>query len=235
MRPPLRGQVAYPEEMDPGAAVHSRLQRYLDLLYSANRSLNLTRVPRDEAGERHVDESLSLLDLAPWEDGAEALDLGSGGGLPGIPLALARPAVRFRLLERTQKKARFLAAVAAQLELANVEVVAQDSREYRSSVDFRAPNYLVSRAALPLARLVPEVGRILAPTGTALLLISPGAAGKEIEQLSRREGFTGFAVLRPGRATVLRLRRGGVPLSTRPGRPAGGPTRTPPRGPLPRG
>ena len=221
--------------MDPGNAVQSRLQSYLDLLYSANRSLNLTRVPRGEAVERHLEESLSLLDLAPWEDGAEALDLGSGGGLPGIPLAVARPGVRFRLLERTQKKARFLAAAAAQLELANVEVVARDSREYRSSLDFRAPKYLVSRAALPLARLLPEVGRLLAPTGTALLLVSPGAVGESVEVLARREGLTGFALLRSGPATVLRLGRSGAPLSRRPGSPAGGPKQRPPRGPLPRG
>jgi 16S rRNA (guanine527-N7)-methyltransferase len=221
--------------MDLGAAVQSRLQGYLEFLYSANRSLNLTRVPREEAGERHLEESLSLLELAPWEDGAEAMDLGSGGGLPGIPLAVARPGVHFRLLERTQKKARFLAEVAAQLELANVEVVAQDSREYRSSAAFRAPHYLVSRAALPLARLVPEVARILAPGGTALLLVAPGAVEEWVELLARREGLTQLAVLHPGRATVLRLRRAGSPLSRRPGRAGAATTRTLPRGPLPRG
>jgi 16S rRNA (guanine527-N7)-methyltransferase len=235
MGPPPGSPVAYPGVMDLGAAVQSRLQTYLDLLYSANRSLNLTRVPREEAAGRHLGESLSLLELAPWEDGAEALDLGSGGGLPGIPLAVARPGVRFRLLERTQKKARFLAEVAAQLKLANVEVVAQDSREYRASGEFQAPNYLVSRAALPLARLLPEVGRILAPRGTALLLVAPSAVGESVELLARRAGLSGFAVLRPGPATVLRLRRGGSPLARRPGRPAGGPSRTPPRDPLPRG
>ena len=221
--------------MDLEEAGRDRLQRYLELLYSANRSLNLTRVPREKAGERHLQESLSLLTLAPWEDGAEALDLGSGGGLPGIPLAVARPEVRFRLLERTQKKARFLAQVAAQLELPNVEVVAQDSREYRASMDFRAPNYLVSRAALPLPRLIPEVARLLAPTGTALLLISPGAGAEPLKELARREGLTGFALLRPGPATVLRLRRSGAPPSRMPRRPAGEPNPAPPRGPRPRG
>lgn len=221
--------------MEPGHALHDRLQRYLDLLYTANRSLNLTRVPRDDALGRHIEESLSLLELAPWEDGAEAVDLGSGGGLPGIPLALARPKVRFRLLERTQKKARFLAAVAVELELANVEVVGLDSREYLSSPEFRAPDYLVSRAALPLARLIPEVGRILGPKGTALLLISPGSVEAGIEQLARRAGLMGISLLSPGRTTVLRLRRSGVPPARRPGRPAGAPSQRPPRGPRPRG
>ncbi len=221
--------------MDLRDVVRDRLQRYLDLLYLANRSLNLTRVPRDDAFGRHIEESLSLLELASWEDGAVAVDLGSGGGLPGIPLALARPKVRFRLLERTQKKARFLAAVAAELELANVEVVGLDSREYLASPEFRAPDYLVSRAALPLARLIPEVGRLLGPKGTALLLISPGSVEDGIEQLARRAGFAGFSLLSPGRATVLRLRRSGAPPARRPGRPAGVPSQRPPRGPRPRG
>ena len=221
--------------MDLRDGVGGRLQRYLDLLYSANRSLNLTRVPRDDAFGRHIEESLSLLELAPWESGAEALDLGSGGGLPGIPLALARPEVRIRLLERTQKKARFLAAVVAELELANVEVVGLDSREYLSSPDFRAPDYLVSRAALPLARLIPEVGRLLGPKGTALLLISPGSVEDGIEQLASRAGLAGFSLLRPGRATVLRLRRSGAPPARRPDRPAGVPSQRPPRGRRPRG
>ncbi|MGC8473978.1 MAG: 16S rRNA (guanine(527)-N(7))-methyltransferase RsmG [Candidatus Dormibacteria bacterium] len=221
--------------MEPGGALQVRLERFLDLLYAANRSLNLTRVPREDAGARHLEESLSLLELAAWEDGAEALDLGTGGGLPGIPLALARPGVRFRLLERTQKKAHFLAAAVEELRLDNVEVVAQDSREHRSSPGFRPPDYLVSRAALPLARLVPEVGRLLGPRGTALLLVSPGSVDAALEPLALRAGLAGFSVLRPGPATVLRLRRGAAPPARTPGRPAGAPSRRPPRGPLPRG
>ena len=221
--------------MEPGGTLHDRLERYLDLLYTANRSLNLTRVSRNDALGRHIEESLSLLEVAPWEDGAEALDLGSGGGLPGIPLALTRPEVRFRLLERTQKKARFLVTTAAELGLGNVEVVAQDSRDYRSSPAFRAPDYLVSRAALALARLIPDVGRILAPGGTALLLVSPESLEGGVEQLASTAGLTGVAVLRPGPATVLRLRRSGAPPARRPDRPAGVPSQRPPRGRRPRG
>ena len=215
--------------------VGDRLERYLDLLYSANRSLNLTRVPREDAWRRHLEESLSLLALAPWEDRSEALDLGSGGGLPGIPLALARPGVRFRLLERTQKKARFLAMAAEQLELGNVEVVAMDSREYLASSDFRAPDYLVSRAAMTPARLISEAARLLAPAGTALLLVSPGTGDASLEEVARRAGLTGFPLLRSGPAAVLRLRRVGAPLARRPGRPAGASRQRPPRGPRPRG
>ena len=234
MWPPPSSPRAYSEVMELEGTLRARVERYLDLLYSANRSLNLTRVSRNDAFRRHIEESLSLLELAPWGDGAEALDLGSGGGLPGIPLALARPGVRLRLLERTQKKARFLTATAAELGLGNVEVVALDSRDYRSTPSFRAPDYLVSRAALPLARLIPEVGRILAPGGTALLLVSPESVDGGVEQLASTAGLTGVAVLRPGPATVLRLRRG-APLSRSPGTPAGAPIQRPPRGQRPRG
>ena len=211
------------------------LERYLTLLYAANRTLNLTRVPREQAADRHILESLQLLRLAPWEDGAEALDLGSGGGLPGIPLAVARPRVRFRLLERTRKKARFLEEVVQELGLANVRVQAQDSREYLASEDFRPARYLVSRAAVPLDRLVPELGRLLAPGGVALLLVSPRTAAGPLAPQAAAAKLEGLQVLSCGAATVVRLRRRGAPFSTRPHRPARAPTPSPPRDPRPRG
>lgn len=187
-------------------SLDAQWEKYLDLLYAANRTLNLTRVPRELAATRHLGESLSLLPLAGWEDGSLALDLGSGGGVPGIPLALARPRVRFRLLERTQKKARFLERVVSELGLTNVEVVPQDSREHASSPGVVAPRYLVSRAAAPLPRLLPEVSRLLAPGGTALLLVGPGTAVPGSGAL-RTLGLRWAELVRTGPATVLRIRR----------------------------
>ena len=79
-----------------------RLSRYLDLLLDANRTMNLTRiVDRRSAEVQHVGDALTLLPLLP--PGPHRLaDVGSGGGVPGIPLAVARPDAQVLLIESTK-------------------------------------------------------------------------------------------------------------------------------------
>lgn len=142
-------------ELEP--AELERLGRYLAYLADANRKFNLTAV--DEPGAmwiRHVADSLSLLPLLASLEAKDVLDVGSGGGLPAIPLAIAMPEVRFTLLEATGKKVRFLEAVAAALGLVNVTVVAgraedlgQDRARFRERFDA-----VTSRAVGPLPTLL---------------------------------------------------------------------------------
>ena len=125
-----------PAELEP-------LGRYLAFLADANRKFNLTAVDEPEAmWIRHVADSLTLLPVLASLDAKDVLDVGSGGGLPAIPLAIAMPGTRFTLLEATGKKVRFLEAVAAALGLPNVTVVAaraedagRDRDRYRERFD----------------------------------------------------------------------------------------------------
>ena len=96
------------------------LARYLDLLLDTNQRVNLTGIKdRDEAWRRLIIDSLTVLPgLSPYED-ARVADVGSGGGLPGIPLAICRPDLAFVLIESTGKKAKFLESVG----LPNVQVI----------------------------------------------------------------------------------------------------------------
>ena len=98
-----------------------RLSRYLQLLYEANENVNLTAV-RDpqEAWNRHLLDSLSIL---PYIQGERWLDVGSGGGMPGVMLAIMFPARRFTLLDSNGKKTRFLTQVKTELGLTNLEVI----------------------------------------------------------------------------------------------------------------
>jgi len=98
------------------------LERYADLLLDWNRKVNLTgaRSRRDLAA--HLDDALSWLRV-PWTGVQTVIDIGSGGGLPAVPLALRLPAVRFSLLEADRRKVAFLQHVAGTLALANVEVI----------------------------------------------------------------------------------------------------------------
>lgn len=110
-------------EFDPGDV--GRLGAYLAMLLEQNEHMNLTGVTdRAEVWTRHVLDSLSLVPfLADLRDGARVIDVGSGGGLPGVPLAICLPRLRFTLLEATGKKAAFLRRVVEALALSNAEVL----------------------------------------------------------------------------------------------------------------
>lgn len=103
-----------------------RLGRYLALLLEANRQLNLTAITDPaQAWMRHIFDSLTLLPvLAETPDGGAVADVGSGGGAPGLPLAITMPSLQFTLIEATAKKAHFLEAAAGALALSNVRIVA---------------------------------------------------------------------------------------------------------------
>src|SRR3989442_1511450 len=108
MPPALWSQLAEAAGLTLSDEQASRLDRYLNLLADANRRMNLTRLETREAAELgHVADALTLLPLLPREAHRLA-DVGSGGGVPGIPLAIVRPDVTVMLIESTQKKAAFL-------------------------------------------------------------------------------------------------------------------------------
>ena len=98
-----------------------QLLGYLGLLTRWNRSFNLTAVrDPDVMVRRQLLDSLSIL---PWLDRGPVLDVGTGAGLPGIPLSIVRSGLNFSLLDSNGKKTRFVSQVVAELGLANVEVI----------------------------------------------------------------------------------------------------------------
>jgi 16S rRNA (guanine527-N7)-methyltransferase len=99
-----------------------KLGQYLDILFEASQRMNLTGIKdRAAAQTHHVGDALTLLPLLPNKPHRIA-DVGSGGGIPGIILAIARPDAQITLIESTQKKADFLKSTAATLELNNITV-----------------------------------------------------------------------------------------------------------------
>ena len=154
-------------------AQHGQFSRYLDLLFDANQWMNLTRIAdRPQAELQHVADSLTLLPHLPKQMHRIA-DVGSGGGVPGIPLAIARPDCRVTLIEATKKKAAFLQSAAAQLGLANVRVVELRAEEVGQMEHHRDTyNVAVARAVATMAwlaewclPLVQKGGKMLAMKG----------------------------------------------------------------------
>jgi len=165
------------------AATNPNLDLFLDLLLAANASMNLTRiVDREQARILHIEDSLALLPFLP--DGEIRIaDVGTGGGVPGIILAIVRPDALVTLIEATGKKAAFCQSAAAELGLPNIKVLphrAEDagrgkSRESFDIVVARALGQMIWLAewCLPLAKIG---GKFLAMKGPKVQEELPSAA-----------------------------------------------------------
>jgi 16S rRNA (guanine527-N7)-methyltransferase len=147
------------------------LARYVDRLVAATATLNLTAV-RDIPGvyRRHIAESLALLRLLEEQGvlptGARVIDIGSGGGLPGLPMAIARPDLHVTLLEAAGKKAAFLRDTVAALELPQVDVLAARAEEVgRDSAHRERYDVAVARAVAPLNVLAELALPLVRPGG----------------------------------------------------------------------
>lgn len=138
---------------------------YLDLISKWNRVYNLTAIAEPERMlSHHLLDSLAVL---PYIDADRLLDVGSGAGLPGIPLALARPTLEVTLLEASQKKAAFLQQAAIELKLANVETVHARVENYRTASPYPR---IISRAFSELADFVRLSVHLLAAGGRWLAM-----------------------------------------------------------------
>src|SRR5947207_342340 len=106
------------------------LSRYIDLLLDVNQRMNLTRIDTRQSAEvLHVGDALTLLPHLRAGQ-LQLADVGSGGGIPGIPLAIVRPEISVTLFESTQKKASFLDDAVKQLGLRNITVIAKRAEDF---------------------------------------------------------------------------------------------------------
>lgn len=137
-----------------------RLTRYLDALVKWNRVHNLTAVrERAEMVTLHLLDSLAVLPHLPR---GRLIDIGTGAGLPGLPIAIAQPDRPITLLDSNQKKTAFLRHAVAELGLAQVEIVAERAEAYRPA----APSPLaISRAFAELSSFAAACARLLEPSG----------------------------------------------------------------------
>jgi 16S rRNA (guanine527-N7)-methyltransferase len=140
--------------------VLAKLLQYLELLEKWNRVYNLTAIRGQELMvSNHLLDSLAM---APYIKPNRVLDVGSGAGLPGIPLALAKPELEMILLDSNHKKAAFLRQAAAELALANVQVVSERVESWQTRKKF---DCIVSRAFAELSEFVKLAKHLLAPDG----------------------------------------------------------------------
>lgn len=158
------GVAAMGIDLPEGAA--AKLASYLALVEKWNRVHNLTAVrDTEQMVPLHVLDSLSI--LSHLQDASSLVDVGTGAGLPGIPLAIARPAMAVTLLDSSHKKTAFLQQAKTELALANVQVVCDRVESWNPERKF---DVAVSRAFSDLADFVEQARHLLAPGGRLIAM-----------------------------------------------------------------
>ncbi len=187
MRRLVRDAAALGVHLDDAQAEQFRI--YGDELIAWNRRVNLTAVTDpDEVVTKHFLDSLSVAAALPggaWESAPTLLDVGSGGGFPGIPLQIAFPHWRVALLEATGKKAAFLEHVVGLLGLDGASVLGGRAETIAHDPSHReAYDMVVSRAVAPMAVLAELCLPFCRPGGTLVAQKSRGA-GEEVASARR--------------------------------------------------
>ncbi len=222
---------------------------YLACLLKANAATNLTAIrDPDQAWERHILDALSLMPvLAELESGSRIADIGSGGGLPTLPLAITMPELNFTCIEATGKKVEFLRAVGRRLGLGNLEVLGLRAEDAGQNRGQRQPDgsrlgamresfdAVTARAVGHLA-VIAELTIPLARVGSLVILIKGQKADEELKQAKEAlhllgarcagvlETPTGKLVILEKQRVTPRIypRRNGEPKRVPLGRPKGG-------------
>ena len=142
-----------------------QLMCFIKLLEKWNKAYNLTSIRNTEDMVRlHLLDSLAII---PFIEGKHVIDIGTGAGLPGIPLAIYLPSISFTLLDSNAKKTRFVQQVILELKLKNVSVCHNRVERYLPEVSF---NTVITRAFASLSDIVKLTGHLLSKNGIILAM-----------------------------------------------------------------
>ena len=181
-----------------------RVEHFVELLLEANQRHNLTRVTDPgNVARLHLMDALAALPILDRLESRDAIDLGSGGGLPALPLAMARPDVEWTLVDSVGKKAAVLRDFAGALDLHNVTVLAERAEVLGRDSRHRERHALVTaRACAPLPVLAELALPLLAIGGSLVAWKGPLREVDEEVQRGRvasdRLGGGGLQIVDPG-------------------------------------
>jgi 16S rRNA (guanine527-N7)-methyltransferase len=203
---PLWQSLARDAGLELSATQLGQLDRYLDLLIEWNEKINLTRiVNREDAEVKHVADALTLLKFLPKrrDDGGgrrdesrssliphrsplSLADVGTGGGVPGVPLAICRPDIKVTLIDSTKKKLDAIAKIVSEISLTNVATLHTRIEQAKMGFDV-----ITARAVADLDTLIGWCQPLMKPTTVLLAMKGPkaaeelAAAGYRLQRMKR--------------------------------------------------
>ncbi len=157
------------------AAEKKQVARYLEELYRWNKKVNLTSVTRDKAQTVLIEPSFAMAEFFPPGNALEIYDIGSGGGLPAIPLAIRFPQHRFTLVESDRKKSIFLQHAASLLGLKNLRVLNERSEKISIDPAYAATADVVTSRAVKREDVFSAADGLLKPAGIVIIHRTPDA------------------------------------------------------------
>ena len=169
---------------------YQQFEKLEELYKTWNAQINVvSRKDIDALYEKHVLHSLGIAKVQGFKSGAKILDVGTGGGFPGIPLAILFPKVNFYLIDSIGKKIKVVQAIADALNLKNVEARHQRSQAFKQPVDF-----VVSRAVTRMEDFVPWVRKNIKNKGShrlgnGILYLKGGDLTEELASFTKAQQF----------------------------------------------
>lgn len=169
---------------------YQQFEQLEELYKTWNAQINvISRKDIDALYEKHVLHALGIAKVQSFKSGAKVLDVGTGGGFPGIPLAILFPKVKFYLIDSIGKKIKVVQAVADALNLNNVEARHQRAQEFKQPVDF-----VVSRAVTRMEDFVPWVKKNIKNKGmhrlgNGILYLKGGDLSEELAPFPKAEQY----------------------------------------------
>lgn len=169
---------------------YEQFEKLEELYKTWNAQINVvSRKDIDALYEKHVLHSLGIAKVQGFKSGAKILDVGTGGGFPGIPLAILFPKVNFYLIDSIGKKIKVVQAIADTLNLKNVEARHQRAQAFKQPVDF-----VVSRAVTRMEDFVPWVRKNIKNKGShrlgnGILYLKGGDLTEELASFTKAQQF----------------------------------------------
>ncbi|MGZ5077587.1 MAG: 16S rRNA (guanine(527)-N(7))-methyltransferase RsmG [Methylobacter sp.] len=165
-----------------------RLLDFIKLIEKWNKAYNLTAIRnREEMARLHILDSLAIV---PHIEGKRIIDIGTGAGLPGIPLAICLPDIHFTLLDSNAKKTRFVQQVILELKLKNVEVLHSRVEDYHPEQGYDA---VLTRAFASLPDIVKLTSHLLSKDGV-LLAMKGQSLDAELAEITAQKSVIAVSV-----------------------------------------